>query len=641
MTVNKNLEELVYKNDVVSFDIFDTLLKRPYINPYHLLKHLEKYTGKVGFYDARLKAERVARKTLNFEDITLEEIYSYIDDQYKDLISVELELEENLLQQNEIAYDIYKLAIENNKKVAIISDIYFPRDFIIRVLSKNGYDKFDYLYLSCETRKTKASGNMFKLFLKETELDCSKILHIGDNLISDVENATKNGLNSYFLEKREDKFLNENKRWKYLYDMFPDLLEISVFLSIYAKKWEQNKNILKNENTYWQDFGYLLGGIVCYGFLCFVNDCIKKNNIEQALFVARDCYILKKMFDNLNTNVKAHYIYAQRLIYQKCFLKYGDKHNADNLIEMLREKCDIPRFESYDDEELFIKNNQSLLEQESLEAKKDYNDYLDTVGVDRNLKTAIIDSGAVTFSAQNLLQGILGKSITGIYTMCSTNNASKMGLDTCNWSKTSLAIKSITGLIEFVMMAPEPPVVGLKKAKPVYIKNVRQEEVERNEICKILEKGIIEFAKDMNNTFGKYEIVLNATPVNYIVSTFATFLDNIDKKMLDAVKCATNSSHTKYNETLLTQLKKFNLIKDNDVKIFNVNLLKFEKTLFNSTLFLFGKVPVFTVEKDVNVKRAKLFGCIPLLKIKYKPEKQYIYIFGFIRLCKIVENDVL
>ena len=188
---NKTVEELICENDVVSFDIFDTLLKRPYINPYHLLKHVEKYTGKVGFYDARIKAERIARKKLNFEDITLDEIYSFIEEEYKNLINIELELEENLLSQNEIAYEIYKNAIRENKKIAIISDTYFPREFILKVLNKNGYEKIDYLYLSCEKRKTKASGSMFKIFLEETGLDCSKILHIGDNLISDIKMLTK------------------------------------------------------------------------------------------------------------------------------------------------------------------------------------------------------------------------------------------------------------------------------------------------------------------------------------------------------------------------------------------------------------------------------------------------------------------
>lgn len=55
---------------VVSFDIFDTLLLRPYVSPKDLFLHVEEQYGCVGFRDERVDAERRCReKNNNLQDI--------------------------------------------------------------------------------------------------------------------------------------------------------------------------------------------------------------------------------------------------------------------------------------------------------------------------------------------------------------------------------------------------------------------------------------------------------------------------------------------------------------------------------------------------------------------------------------------
>lgn len=44
---------------VVSFDIFDTLLLRPYIKPEDLFLHIEKIYGRSGFAEQRMNAENL------------------------------------------------------------------------------------------------------------------------------------------------------------------------------------------------------------------------------------------------------------------------------------------------------------------------------------------------------------------------------------------------------------------------------------------------------------------------------------------------------------------------------------------------------------------------------------------------------
>lgn len=47
--------------DIISFDVFDTLLFRPYIKPTDLFFHLENIYKKPGFALARIRAEECAR----------------------------------------------------------------------------------------------------------------------------------------------------------------------------------------------------------------------------------------------------------------------------------------------------------------------------------------------------------------------------------------------------------------------------------------------------------------------------------------------------------------------------------------------------------------------------------------------------
>lgn len=112
----QNIKKLILKHDVISFDIFDTLLTRPYINPYDLLKHVEKYTNRTGFAENRYNAECNARCISSKEDITFDEIYKFVSEKYRDLKSVELDFEYNLLRPNNKVKEIYNFAKENNKR---------------------------------------------------------------------------------------------------------------------------------------------------------------------------------------------------------------------------------------------------------------------------------------------------------------------------------------------------------------------------------------------------------------------------------------------------------------------------------------------------------------------------------------------
>ena len=64
----------IEKYDVVSFDIFDTLLKRNVKKPTDIFRYMEKKYQKEGFFNERIDAEKRARARAK-KEITLKKIY--------------------------------------------------------------------------------------------------------------------------------------------------------------------------------------------------------------------------------------------------------------------------------------------------------------------------------------------------------------------------------------------------------------------------------------------------------------------------------------------------------------------------------------------------------------------------------------
>lgn len=208
-----NIYEEIKKHDIISFDIFDTLLIRPYVKPTDLFLHIEKLYKIKGFYKNRIMAEKLARgKYIDYEDITLNQIYEEIDDKYKLFKEIEIELEERILTTHKENKEIYDYALRIGKKIIIVSDMYLPKNAIEKILIKNNYTNYYKLYLSSDLMLTKDSSNLYKYIINDLNVKPSTIIHLGDNYHSDFENARLYGIDTFFIEKIIDIFLKSNIR---------------------------------------------------------------------------------------------------------------------------------------------------------------------------------------------------------------------------------------------------------------------------------------------------------------------------------------------------------------------------------------------------------------------------------------------
>ena len=116
--------KLVDKCDVVSFDVFDTLLFRNIYKPTDLFKILEKEFNIENLENIRKESEIKSRVSENNGETNYDLIYKEMENKISDKTIIEkiknreLELEKEFLVINPFMKKIYDYCIKKNKKVA-------------------------------------------------------------------------------------------------------------------------------------------------------------------------------------------------------------------------------------------------------------------------------------------------------------------------------------------------------------------------------------------------------------------------------------------------------------------------------------------------------------------------------------------
>lgn len=190
-------KRLIGKYDVISFDIFDTLIRRSVEKPsdifYLTAKKLYDDAGKAEkFRIERVNAELKARKGLKEKEININDIYSFIDGtqfEIEKLKVKEIETEIETCIPNQPILELFEYAIKRKKKTIIISDMYLPQKVIVEMLNRCNICDYDRLYVSCECDCNKLSGELFDYVMQENNIDGRHMIHFGDSIKADYIGA--------------------------------------------------------------------------------------------------------------------------------------------------------------------------------------------------------------------------------------------------------------------------------------------------------------------------------------------------------------------------------------------------------------------------------------------------------------------
>lgn len=223
---------------LVTIDVWDTLIRRSchpddiklHLCRYLLLrysKHLKcTYTNEFALLKARQESEGeigVREKSLGFDDeYSLLEVYQlWITKTFEGATDAECiakQLREaELAQEFRFTYrdpDIlgHLSQYEGVKKI-FVSDFYMPADDIFAILQKNELTAIVQRgYSSCDVKLNKRSGRLFTHVLEREGLSPSNVLHIGDNVHSDVRVPSSYGITTmHYLPQSQQELRKENE----------------------------------------------------------------------------------------------------------------------------------------------------------------------------------------------------------------------------------------------------------------------------------------------------------------------------------------------------------------------------------------------------------------------------------------------
>jgi FMN phosphatase YigB (HAD superfamily) len=198
------IRNAILGHDWIGFDLFDTLLLRPFLTPDDLFCQMEQKLERTGFAAMRTETEQQLRKNRR-KELTLQEIYTAIQQKtgepeatVQQWMQLEMDLELRFCYPRQSGMSLYCAAKEAGKQIAIVTDMYLPMYQIARMLQKIGIEEYDMLLLSSEMGLTKANGGLYR-YLKKSGIAPKRFLQIGDNRIADVENPRCLGFDAAWL----------------------------------------------------------------------------------------------------------------------------------------------------------------------------------------------------------------------------------------------------------------------------------------------------------------------------------------------------------------------------------------------------------------------------------------------------------
>ncbi|MFT7087410.1 MAG: HAD superfamily hydrolase (TIGR01549 family) [Rickettsiales bacterium] len=607
----KTIRDSKYK--VISFDIFDTLLIRPFFRPIDLLKFIEPKVHQIlgsswiDYVEYRQKAALIALQKAkdqnqHTEDTTLESIYiefqallnitKYQSEKIKDL---EIEYETRFLYRRESVCNAFKEAVNSGKKVILVSDMYLSQKTIKKLLDFNKIIGYRKLYLSSAIGLRKKTGSLYKHVIQQENVKPNEILHIGDNFKIDIDYAKKFGITPYHVPNIAGDILRKKK----LNNLFTktDLMnnDLSIYIGLIINKMFDNPESLKtfDKNSLFNGSAYNLGysslGIMFFNFVQWTIEQSINDGIEKLYFLARDGFILKKIYDLISpfykNSPKSEYLYCSRRICVSEIKNRSDiqrvllrKNNANTKLAFtgtlrlfMSSKIDIniddierdiianSGIESPDSSisDADVKNLQSFLFEiedviyEKARSERElYLEYLSSKDLNnKSTKVAVVDIG-YGCTMQKSLQNIIGCKLQGYYlmTLSSATEFKKNGGlfrslygDLCVTGQTNHPLCKLNRIVyETFYSNHEGSFIMMRKINnsTIPILHDVSDDQKRISIVKTAQDGALDFINDLKRFLGPDIVKFYINPT-HAIRCFTNFVENPyykDVKIVEGIK---------------------------------------------------------------------------------------------------------
>lgn len=289
-------KKLVDHSELVSFDIFDTLVNRMCETPADVFSLVAQQHALPAekFKNDRIVAEKNARANNHDGEIYLQDIYGHLEKWYPnafEIMETEIEMECSICYPNEEMVDLFHYACQN-KTVILTSDMYLSEAVIEKILKNCSISGYKKLFLSSTLKLTKHNGDLFDHIIECYHIEPEKMLHIGDNIKSDYIVPKTKAIKSF-------RYVPKKKK---LDEFCVPMLD--VFIA---------KNLRSKDKSFYYSFGKNVLGPAVYGYVSWIKDFLQKQNIKKVFFFAREGEFIKRAFDCIVDNpFEEHYLYVSR-----------------------------------------------------------------------------------------------------------------------------------------------------------------------------------------------------------------------------------------------------------------------------------------------------------------------------------------
>jgi FMN phosphatase YigB (HAD superfamily) len=329
-----DVQTLIAQAQVVSFDVFDTLITRRLISPRDVFDRVaQSYAAESGhqivnFRRYRVLAEEAAHnaaQSRRVEDCTLEEIYSELGKLLdlpasvtNRLQEIECAVEYHCSLPRRRGIELYEYARSAGCRVVLTSDMYLPLQIIERLLAKAGIDGHEKLYLSCDVGAKKKTGSLFELLIRDQGIRSADLLHIGDNEVGDFAVPRQLGVVAYRIPRALDiaRRAEGSVRQFFDYVQFNKSPLLDAFscmiLDRYFDDEEQTQTSLFGGDPF--RLGYCGLAPVVVSFVLWLKVEAERRGIRTLYFLSRDMKIAYDVFTALfpESPITARYLYASR-----------------------------------------------------------------------------------------------------------------------------------------------------------------------------------------------------------------------------------------------------------------------------------------------------------------------------------------
>ena len=339
------------KIEFISFDIFDTLIVRPFAKPVDLFRLLDDKVRNItdgfvnDFHIQRIKAEQNCKKNLRLAndellangakdselkyEITISEIYNefanitHIEEAsvIAKIEALEFETELKLLYPRRSGIELYRAALNLGKKVVITSDMYLSKSQIEQILSKNQIHGYHKLFLSSDIGLKKHEGHLYSYVLDDLNTTASKIIHIGDNVHGDIKAAKEYGIQTIHTPRTMELFYrNKPARDVFYNNRNKASLSESICVGLAANKIFEDPSCKFYGDTAYHgnifNLGYFGLGWMFFAYCKWIVETSIEDGITDLYFLARDGDIINKVYDIIAAHYpnapKSHYLLASR-----------------------------------------------------------------------------------------------------------------------------------------------------------------------------------------------------------------------------------------------------------------------------------------------------------------------------------------